>query len=453
MILTMESLWLLILTVILLAIALLGGTVASIVLVEHAKRRPELNLALLSSLVGRAARRFGILNAVLMIAAILVMAVALGLYARFGFGPLAGVSIDSIEPHMDFNVFLHSAQALWDGSAIYSENGGPSISTNPPFWTVLMAPFALLEPIVAYRIFVLITVLVSIGYIAWMASELKLRPTWAVVGAVMLLFSNPWLGTLALGQVYPLLTLGFVTAWVADRRDKRALSGIALGLVLAVKPQYAPVLLWPLVRRRWRTVAAALGTGAAATLVGVVIAGPNALIDWLAYVSSRRPDGYWDNNTLPGAAARLFEDNQFVDPITTLPWAESAAYVLAIGIIILTTLWVRRDPEMGLWALVAASLLASSVSWHNCLVMLGPGILLLLARGWTAPALLLLALQAIPPDWSTPWRYGNTTTAALVLTLYFYILIAHWLAFLTFKGGPARSSKPELPKAARSRLS
>lgn len=158
-------------------------------------------------------------------------------------------------------------------------------------------------------------------------------------------------------------------------------------------------------------------------------------------MSSRRPDGYWDNNTLPGAAARLFRDNYFVEPIATLPWAEPMAYVLAVGIIILTALRVRHDPEMGLWVLVAASLLAASVSWHNYLVLLGPGILLLLARGWTSPALLLLALQFIPPVWSEPWRHGSSVTAALMLNFYLYVLLAHWLVFLLSTSKEPRAAK------------
>lgn len=124
-----------------------------------------------------------------------------------------------------------------------------------------------------------------------MTAELGLRPAWAVVAATVLLFSNPFLGTLALGQVYPLLALGLVVAWVPDRREKPLASGAALGLVLAVKPQFAPVLLWPLVRRRWGTFAAALASGAAATLVGVVVAGPRAFVGWVASVSGRQPDG------------------------------------------------------------------------------------------------------------------------------------------------------------------
>jgi hypothetical protein len=389
----------------------------------------------------RAVRRWNILDAFLAGSAVGILALSFWLYARFGFTPLTGISNDSIEQHMDFDVFLHSARALWEGSYIYSENGGPSISTNPPLWTVLITPFALLlEPITAYRAFVLITMLTSVGYITWMARELKLRPAWAVIGAVLMLSSNPWFGTLALGQAYPLLAFGLVAAWVADRRGRPALSGIALGLVLAVKPQFAPVLLWPLARRRWRQFVVALSVGVAATLVGVIVAGPGALLDWFRFVASRRPDGYWDNNTLPGAAARLFGANEFVEPIARLPWAESAAYVLAIGLIVLTALLVRHDPEMGLWALVAASLLAPPVSWHNYLVLLGPGILLLLGRGWTAPALLLLALQIIPPLWSEPWRHGSTLTAALMLNLYLYILLVHWLVFVL----AARKAVPTL---------
>ena len=126
------------------------------------------------------------------------------------------------------------------------------------------------------------------------------------------------------------------------------------------------------------------------------------------------------------------------------PGPEPVAYVLGVGIIVLTALRVRRDPEMGLWALVAASLLAPPVSWHNYLVLLGPGILVLLARGWTSPALLLLALQFVPPVWSEPWRHGSTVVAALMLNLYLCMLLAHWSAFVV------ATSKKTVPAASSS---
>jgi hypothetical protein len=76
-------------------------------------------------------------------------------------------------------------------------------------------------------------------------------------------------------------------------------------------------------------------------------------------------------------------------------------------------------------------------------MLLGPGILVLMARERWAPALLLLALQTFPSEWFLLWQDANKIVAALALTLYCFILIAHWLTFfLTSSGEPTRASKP-----------
>ena len=74
-------------------------------------------------------------------------------------------------------------------------------------------------------------------------------------------------------------------------------------------------------------------------------------------------------------------------------------------------------------------------------MLLGPGILLLLARGRAAPAFFLLALQSIPPQWPLLWSGDDTLTASLALTLYLYVLAAHWLAFLAVRKGVAEPSE------------
>jgi alpha-1,2-mannosyltransferase/arabinofuranan 3-O-arabinosyltransferase len=107
-----------------------------------------------------------------------------------------------------------------------------------------------------------------------------------------------------------------------------------------------------------------------------------------------------------------------------------AAYVAGIAAIFFTAASVRHGPDAALWALVAASLLASPIAWHNYLVLLGPGVLLLLAGGWVASGFLLLALQSIPPYWPALWAGRDTVVATLALTLYFYVLLAHWFALL-----------------------
>jgi hypothetical protein len=77
-------------------------------------------------------------------------------------------------------------------------------------------------------------------------------------------------------------------------------------------------------------------------------------------------------------------------------------------------------------------------------VLLGPGILVLLARGRAAPAFLLLALQAIPGQWPLLWNQRGTVAATLALTLYLYILLAHWLVLLPAGKEPAGTPEPAL---------
>jgi alpha-1,2-mannosyltransferase len=362
-----------------------------------------------------------------------VLALSLWMDVFVGDAVLERISTASMRVHTDFDSFWRSARALLAGEDVY-DTGARLVNLNPPAWTVLISPLGVLQVLTAYRVFVVISLVVTVGYLAWTAEEVRLGPAWAVVGGVMLLLSSPLLSTLALGQVYPVLALGLVAAWMADRRGRQRLSGTALGLVMALKPSLLPVLLWPLVRRRWRAFGAALAAGAGATFVGVIAAGPGATLDYIGILSDGSASPYWDNASLPGAAARLFTDNPYAEHAATLPWTVYLAYALGIGTVVLTVIKVQHDQEAGLWALVAASLLVSPIAWHNYLVLLGPGVLLLLARGRTGSAFLLLALQCIPAQWPLIWNDRGTVAASLAMTLYLYILVAHWLVFLAATG-------------------
>jgi alpha-1,2-mannosyltransferase len=384
-------------------------------------------------------------DAVTITAGLWVLAASLWMDIHYMGATLERISTQSMSFHVDFDSFWRSARAMLEGQSIY-DTGVDLVNLNPPLWTVLISPLGLLEPVTAYRVFVLISLAVVVGYLAWTVEELRLRPGWTVVGVVMLLLSSPLLATLALGQVYPVLALGLVAAWVADRRDGQEISGAALGLVVSLKPSLLPVLLWPLARRRWRALAAALISGAVATLIGVIVLGPDETLDYIGVLREQPVSAYWDNASLPSAAARLFTENPYAQNVTTLPWMVGVGYALGVIAIVLTAMRVRHGPEVGLWVLVAASLLASPIAWHNYLVLLGPGILLLLARGRAATAFLLLALQSIPAQWPLIWNDRGTVAASLAMTLYLYILIAHWLALLVATREPADTFRPAAEK-------
>ncbi len=70
--------------------------------------------------------------------------------------------------------------------------------------------------------------------------------------------------------------------------------------------------------------------------------------------------------------------------------------------------------------------------------------LLLWGGGGAGVAAVLITLQLIPPQWPLLWQ-GNEpaaqsagpAVAALALSLYLFILLAHWAAFFTASGEKA----------------
>ncbi|MDQ4063331.1 MAG: DUF2029 domain-containing protein [Actinomycetota bacterium] len=280
--------------------------------------------------------RFGIRDAILVLVAFAVMGTTLGLHLSFGNEAVTKISSDSMHDHFDFETFWYSARALLEGRNIYFDTGHPAVSSNAPLLTILISPFGLLEPLAAYRVFVPISLLMTIGYLAWTADELRLRAGWAAIGVGMLLLSTPLLTTLVLGQIYLLLALGLTAAWIADRRGQPVASGAVLGIVATIKPSLAPLVLLPLFRRRWDALAAFAASVAAALLVGILVAGPTATLDWLRFVANRGIDEVWTNASLSAHASRLFTENELGQHVAVLPWLVPLTLAVAAGLVILT---------------------------------------------------------------------------------------------------------------------
>ena len=391
-------------------------------------------------------RRWG--DVVLYAAAGAVFALAAVMAYFFADGTLGRIQTPSMQVHADFDTFWASSKALLEGEDVY-RTGSVLVNLNPPFWILLTVPFALLEPLAGYRLFVALTAVLQAAALVWMLRELRpgVGPVAGSLAVVALLVSSPFLATLALGQMYPVLTLGLVAAWAWGRRGRDATSGGALGLVVALKPSLAPVLLWPLVRRRWGAFGAAVASGGAATLVGSLVIGPGTTMAWANMMLGTSVNPYWDNASLPAAAARLFTQHEYGEPLARLPFMVPVFLAAGIALVLLTAYRARRGSEWGLWALVAVALLASPIAWHNYLVLLAPGVLLLLARGKTAVAAVLISLQLISPQWPLLWDENSTAAtavgpavAALAMSLYLFILLAHWAAFFfSARGEPEKA--------------
>lgn len=337
-------------------------------------------------------------------------------------------STDMRELHADFDTFWHSAVALTQGGDIYA-TPAKLRNLNPPLLSLLLAPFAGLDVVLAYRVFAALTLLLIVGAVLVVCRELRL-PWWWTAGATLaMLASSPLHGTLYLGQIYGLLLVGLVAGWVAERRGHPLLAGTLYGVTVALKPSLAPVLLLPAVQLRWRPFWAGIGGAVVATLVGALAAGPSSALEWLRIGFGEPVPDVLDNAALPGEALRL----GLPSAVGTLLGA--AALVGTLVLLARRSRTGAVDPAgTAPWAVIAAGLLMSPISWHNYVLLLWPGVLAVVAasaagsarRAWAAA---LLALPLVPVSWGDLWTPEDPWTP-VGRSLYCAILLAYWLTLL-----------------------
>jgi arabinofuranan 3-O-arabinosyltransferase len=343
-------------------------------------------------------------------------------------------SPDMHELHVDFDTFHASAVALVHGGDIY-DTPAKLRNLNPPLLTVLLAPTALLDPLPAYRVFAALTLLMVLGAVLAVARELRLSRGVTVAVALAVLASSPLHGTLVLGQIYPLLLVGLTAAWIAGRRGHPLLGAALVGVTVALKPSLAPLLLVPLALRRWRPAVTGWAAAAVASLLGILVAGPRSGLEWLRIGFAEPVPDSVDNASLPGLVVRM-----------GLPSAVGTLLGLAVLCGTLAVLARRRDvldpAGTAPWAVLAAGLLLSPIAWHNYLMLLWPGLLLLLegerrGRGHSRPyrpgrVAVLLAVAIVPVSWNAIWPPPPEPWWSHVgRSLYFVVLATYWWVLLS----------------------
>ncbi len=362
--------------------------------------------------------------AVLTAAALLVQGY---IYLSRGTYDLARVASADPDAHADIKTFWASAVALLHGADIY-RTGADLPNLNPPILTVLLAPLGLFDLMTAYRILALFTVGIVLACVLVVAREVQLPSTDTALAAVGVLLSAPLAATVGLGQVYALGLAALTAAWWGERRGHPALVGIGIGCAVALKPILAPLVLLPLAQRRPAATVVATGVAAGATLLGMLVAGHDAIARWLGLLIANPMPTFYNNASLPAAAARLTSVTEWSRPLVELPGGTLLGVAAGAGLVLVSLVRARATACGGtaLWAVATASVAASSLAWNTYLVLVVPGIVLVLRHDRRAGYAVLAFLQ-IGEEWPSLW-YGSELASALPLALYAAVIVGFWLA-------------------------
>lgn len=307
-------------------------------------------------------------------------------------GVLVFVCVRSAGPGLlDLGVYLEGGRTWRSGGDLYGpgfQGPGGLPFTYPPFAALL---FSGLSPLPSPITAVLFTA-AGIALFTAACHTAALQQTtvpWAGFGlAAGCLLLEPLRGSIGLGQINMVL-IGLVAADLLLPRTPWP-RGVLVGLAAAIKLTPAIFVLFFLARRRWRPALTAVGTFAAAGLIGWVLAPAQSQQFWFhAMLDPGRVGGlaYSANQSLHGLLFRLGAP----EPV----WMVLSAVVLASTVLLLPRL---EDDLTAVLAVAAAGLLISPVSWSHHWV-------------WIAPALLLckkpvrvavVAVFAVGPHWLLP---------------------------------------------------
>jgi len=287
-------------------------------------------------------------------------------------------------------------------------------------------------------------------------------------GAALLLALTfyPVLKAYSLGQMQVWVNALFAACawcWISGRR---ASAGVLVALMAAVKPQYALIALWGLLRGERRFAGAAVAAGLLLLCASLLRFGLETHLDYLSVLAhvSRHGEAYWPNQTVGGFLHRLLGNgvSSHWDPHVYPPYHPVVYFgsmAAAAAILLLAFAWPVRGPGRGggldFAAAALAATLASPIAWEHHYGVLLPIFALMLpplqgaaregARGFGPPLLALAYL--VSAHYLDVLRRLDATAWNPLQSLLLFTALGVFAALLALR---ARSGPSALPSVRHS---
>ncbi|GAA4026236.1 glycosyltransferase 87 family protein [Allokutzneria multivorans] len=311
---------------------------------------------------------------------------------------------DARHVYEDLDVYRAAVQTWWSGGDMYgllekTAAGNHLPFIYPPFAVLVLAPFAVLarDPAVALNFGISVLALAATLYVVVRRLWRSGGPKGAfVVTSALLPFAlllEPVTETLDYGQVNLwLMALVAVDCLAISPKWPR---GTLVGIAAAIKLTPAAFLLYFLLRKDFRAALTVVISGAAATLVGFVIAPGSSLHYWLeGGASSMSGTPFSANQTITAMLVRLQPPVVLMGVLIVL----LSLLAIGMGVVIIR----RADAPLAVMANGIVALLISPTSWSHHWV-------------WIAPALVIMIASALRVN-SWVWLL-----VAAVTTVVFYV--------------------------------
>jgi hypothetical protein len=265
----------------------------------------------------------------------------------------------------DYHCYEGAAQALRDGKPMYdiafSVNVGtcPGTYTYPPTFAAVLVPWLSLGGAAAG----LWCVAMAACFLAGVALlPVRRDVRWLIV--IVAALDWPLLYAVKLGQVEPLLFLGFAAAW--RWMDRVSVVGGVTAIGALVKVQPALLAVWAIATGRFRAAVVAVVAAVALAAATMLVTGVGA---WTTYIELLRDLGgqlTTPHNFAPGAVAHLAG----VSDAAALAIQLASA---ALAVAALLAAWRYASPELSLQVtIVASQLISSPLRDHYAVLLLLP---------------------------------------------------------------------------------
>ena len=330
--------------------------------------------------------------------------------------------VDAKNDLMDFGSFYASGLKIQNSENPYDPNseyifeinfsrvgaGGKMMNLNPPISVVLFRFISLVDPHQSLIVWQVISAILYAGIVFLLATTYKQN-----VSPVIFLWAFSLAGfwhTLVLGQIYILLLLFTVLGWIFLQKGKYIPAGIAIGLVVAIKPNF---IIWPiflLFSGYYVTFLMSVLSSLIVSLIPVVFYGTKIYAQWL------------EASALHAETVIMPGNNSILGLTTRFGSISTGIVISIILVLILVILSKRKNPDnmekpeyvsaMG----IIASLLASPISWTGYTILLLP--IFFSLKKWTVPAMISAAILTVP--FQLVLQFFQTSFVSFVIFGWFY---------------------------------